>query len=118
MIHDILKENSRIALNTLLLKVKAVHTFQMLRTASQHKISHPKNQNPDTVLWRPQNWHRKLASYHLETKSAFGYPNLIKNYFVDWYPYTHKSLRFEILSLFCHHVNIHQFITGNSSRLL
>jgi hypothetical protein len=54
----------------------------------------------------------------LETKSALGFPNLIKNYFVDWYLYTNKCLRFEILLLFHHHKKIHRLITGNSSRLL
>jgi len=46
MIHDILKENSRTSLNAVLMKLKAVRTFQMLRTTLP--ASHFTSQRPES----------------------------------------------------------------------
>jgi len=89
MIHDILKENSRTSLNTVLLKVKAVHTFQMLRTVlpSSHFTSQ-----------RPESWYSAVETSKLEQKISF---ISLGNKICSWVSKFNKKL-------FCILVSIHK----------
>jgi len=99
MIHDILRENSRTSLNTVLLKVKAVHSFQMLRPPSPSITFYiPKTRILIQCCGDLKTGTENLLDIAWKQNLLFGFPNSIKSYFVDWYLYTHKSLRFEILS--------------------